>query len=357
MKENTVIPIELPHKENFQQTLDGKNVDLIALRNEQAEVAITNFGARIVSYIVPDKEGKKTDIVVGFDTLQGYLDAEERYYGAIVGRYANRIAKGRFTLEGKEYVLATNNGVNHLHGGVKGYQDVVWDIEQASEESVTLKYFSKDGEEGYPGNMEITVRYILTGRDLTIEFEATTDKTTVFNVTNHAYFNLNGQGGGTILDHQLLINADQYTPIDETSIPLGEIAPVEGTPLDFRTPTTIGARIDEQDTQLKNGTGYDHNFVLNKSQGDQLTLAARAVGDKSGIVLEVLTSEPGVQLYTGNFMRAHHQIKYGFCDERRAAFCLETQHFPDSPNHPQFPTTVLKPGERFESQTVFRVHT
>lgn len=304
-----------------------------------------------------DKEGKRTDIVVGFDSLNGYLQAEERYYGAIVGRYANRIAKGRFTLEGKEYTLVTNNGVNHLHGGTKGYQDVVWEVEQASDESLTLKYFSKDGEEGYPGNMNITVRYTLTRTDLVMDYEATTDKTTVFNITNHAYFNLNGQGSGTILNHQLMINADYYTPIDDTSIPTGEIAKVEGTPFDFRTPMPIGSRIEAEDEQLRNGSGYDHNYVLNRTNDHQLTLAARAVGDKSGIVLEVLTTEPGVQLYTGNFMEAHHHIKYGFRDERRSAFCLETQHFPDSPNHPQFPSTVLKPGERFTSQTIFRVHT
>lgn len=356
MKHNNDTAIELPKAESFQQNIDGKKVDLLILKNERVEVAITNYGARVVSFLVSDKEGKKTDIVVGFDKLDGYLKAEERYYGAIVGRYANRIAKGKFTLEGKEYTLATNNGPNHLHGGKKGYQDVVWDIEEASTENVTLKYFSKDGEEGYPGNMDITVKYALKGSDLVIEFEATTDKTTVFNITNHTYFNLNGQGSGTILDHQLMINADHYTPIDDTSIPLGEIAQVESTPFDFRTPAKIGARIEEDHVQLKNGSGYDHNFVLNSKDDGQLILGARAVGDKSGIVLEVLTTEPGLQLYTGNFMKAHHNIKFGFQDERRTAFCLETQHFPDSPNQPQFPSTVLMPGERFISQTVFRVN-
>jgi aldose 1-epimerase len=357
MKQNNLSAIELPLKENFQDTVDGKKVDLFILSNPTTEVAITNYGARIVSYLVPDKEGRKTDIVVGFDSLEGYLGAEERYYGAVVGRYANRIAKGKFSLDGKDYTLATNNAPNHLHGGKKGYQDVVWEVVEASGDSLTLKYFSPDGEEGYPGNMDISVRYSLSGNDLVMDYEATTDKATVFNITNHAYFNLNGQGSGTILDHQLQINADHFTPIDETSIPLGDIAPVEGTPFDFRTPATIGSRIEEEHGQLKNGTGYDHNFVLH-SRGDKpLLLAAKAVGDKSGIVLEVLTTEPGVQLYTGNFMKAHHSIKYGFRDERREAFCLETQHFPDSPNQPQFPSTVVKPGERFNSQTIFRVHT
>ncbi|HWJ03684.1 MAG TPA: aldose epimerase family protein [Verrucomicrobiae bacterium] len=349
--------IALPNKESFQDTIDGKKIDLFVISNEKTEVAITNYGARIVSYLVQDKEGRKTDIVVGFDSLEGYLGAEERYYGAIVGRYANRIAKGRFSLDGEEYTLATNNAPNHLHGGKKGYQDVVWEVVEATRESVSLRYFSADGEEGYPGNMDIIVKYTLSGDDLVMDFEATTDKATVFNITNHAYFNLNGQGSGTILDHQLMINADHYTPIDETSIPLGEVAPVEGTPFDFRKPVAIGARIDQEDWQLKNGTGYDHNFVLNTKGDQQLILAAKAVGDKSGIVLEVLTTEPGIQLYTGNFMKAHHNIKYGFRDERRAAFCLETQHFPDSPNQQKFPSTVLKPGERFRSQTIFRVHT
>lgn len=357
MKQDNAAAIAVPHKESFQSAIDGKKVDLFVLSKGQTEVAITNYGARIVSYIVPDKEGRKTDIVVGFDSLEGYLRAEERYYGAIVGRYANRIAKGRFTLEGKEYVLAVNNAPNHLHGGRKGYQDVVWDVVGSSDDSLTLKYFSPDGEEGYPGNLDVTVKYTLSGNDLVMDFEATSDKTTVFNITNHAYFNLNGQGSGTILDHQLMINADRYTPIDETSIPFGELSPVEGTPFDFRTPAPIGSRIEEEHGQLKNGTGYDHNFVLNRTEGDQLQSAARAVGDKSGIVLEVLTTEPGIQLYTGNFMKAHHQIKYGFRDEKRAAFCLETQHYPDSPNQPQFPSTVLRPGERFRSQTIFRVHT
>jgi aldose 1-epimerase len=347
--------IALPKKENFQDTIDGKKVDLFILSNGTTDVAITNYGARIVSYLVPDSEGRKTDIVVGFDSLQGYLGAEERYYGAIVGRYANRIAKGKFTLEGKEYTLAINNAPNHLHGGKKGYQDVVWDVVESSDESLTLKYISPDGEEGYPGNMHITVKYTLSGDDLVMDFKATSDKATVFNITNHAYFNLNGQGSGTILDHQLLINADHYTPIDETSIPVGEIAPVKDTPFDFQTPVPIGARIDEENGQLKNGTGYDHNFVLNSKGDNALILAARAKGDKSGITLEVLTTEPGVQLYTGNFMKAHHQIKYGFRDERRSAFCLETQHYPDSPNQPKFPSTVVKPGERFWSQTIFRV--
>jgi aldose 1-epimerase len=357
MKQNIITTIELPKKEHFQSTVDGKKVDLFVLKNEKSEVAVTNFGARIVSYLVPDREGRKTDIVVGFDNLNGYLQAEERYYGAIVGRYANRIAKGKFTLEGKEYTLATNNGVNHLHGGNKGFQDVVWEVVQASTESLTLKYFSRDGEEGYPGNVEVAVKYTLSGEDLVIDFEATTNKTTVFNITNHAFLNLNGQGSGTILDHQLMINADHYTPIDETSIPYGEIAKVEGTPFDFRTPATIGSRIDEENEQLRNGSGYDHNYVLNRNGDNELILGARVVGNQSGIVLEVWTTEPGMQFYTGNFMKAHHSIKYGFRDERRSAFCLETQHFPDSPNHPHFPSTVLKPGERFNSQTIFRVHT
>ena len=344
-------------KEKFQQTIDGKNTDLYFLKNGTIEVAITNYGARIVSFLVPDQRGMIKDIVVGFDDLEKYVQAEERYYGAIVGRYANRIAKGRFTLEDKEYVLATNNGVNHLHGGTKGFQDVVWDMVEATDETLTLQYSSKDGEEGYPGNLEAIVRYTLKGNDLENDFRASTDKTTVFNITNHAFFNLNGQGSGSILDHQLTINADHYTPIDETSIPLGEIASVANTPFDFRNPATIGSRIKQNDQQLKHGSGYDHNYVLNRKDNHSLELAAKAIGDKSGIVLEVLTTEPGMQFYSGNFMKSKHLIKYGFKDDIQTAFCLETQHYPDSPNHPQFPSTVLKPGEPFRSKTIFRIST
>ena len=343
-------------KENFQKAIDGKQTDLFTLKNDNIELQITNYGARIVSYLVRNKEGKTTDIVVGFDNLDDYIKADERYYGAIVGRYANRIAKGRFILEGKEYKLATNNGPNHLHGGNKGFQDVVWEVVEARENTLMLKYFSKDGEEGYPGNLEATITYKLNGNDLEMDFQANTDKATVFNITNHAFFNLNGQGSGTVYDHQLYINADHYTPVDETAIPTGEIASVEETPFDFRKTNTIGSRFKQKNQQLTIGNGYDHNYVLNRSVKDALQLAARATGDQTGIVLEVLTTEPGMQFYSGNFMKSKHVIKYGFRDDPYTAFCLETQHFPDSPNHSHFPTTVLKPGEHFRSKTIFRIN-
>ena len=355
MNQNQNFHLEPLVKENFQKTIDGKQTNLYTLKNTNLELQITNYGARIVSYLVRDKQGKCTDIVVGFDDLDKYIKADERYYGAVVGRYANRIAKGRFTLEGNEFVLATNNGPNHLHGGKKGFQDVVWDVVEATNNTLTLKYFSKDREEGYPGNLEATIKYSLNGNDLDLDFLATTDKTTVFNITNHAFFNLNGLGSGSIFNHQLLINADHYTPVDDTAIPLGDIAPVESTPFDFRTTHTIGSRIKLENKQLTIGNGYDHNYVLNRTDVTSLSLAAKAIGDQSGIVLEVLTTEPGMQFYSGNFMKSKHVLKYGFRDEPYTAFCLETQHFPDSPNHPHFPSTVLKPGEQFRSKTIFRI--
>jgi aldose 1-epimerase len=351
MEVNTVT---IPDKKAFQQQVDGKSTDLFVLKNNnQVQAAFTNFGARWVSFIMPDKEGNPTDVVLGFDNLNSYATAIEGYYGATVGRYANRIAKGKFKLDEQEYILATNNAPNHLHGGIKGFQYVVWDAEQKSESSVTFSYLSKDGEEGFPGNLQVKVTYTLTNdNEIKADFEAQTDKATVVNLTNHAYFNLNGQGSGNILDHLLIINADHYTPIDETSIPYGTLDAVAGTPFDFRQPSTIGSRIEEDDKQLEHGTGYDHNFVLNKEEGE-LSFAAAAIGDRSHIKMEVLTTEPGLQLYTGNFMKGDHQLKGGLPDEKRGAFCLETQHFPDSPNQPNFPSTVLRPGATFKSTTIF----
>jgi aldose 1-epimerase len=339
----------------FSHTVDGKQTRLFHLKNGDIEAAVTNYGAKLVSLLAPDKEGNKLDINIGFSDIAQYLNFKDAYYGATVGRYANRIAFGKFSLNGKEYALATNNGPNHLHGGKKGFDDVVWDAEQKDEATLVLSYLSKDGEEGYPGNVKVTVTYHLTaGNELQLHFEAETDQATIINLTNHAYFNLNGQGSGAILDHLLQINADHYTPIDETSIPFGTIDSVEGTPFDFRQPAAIGARINNDDEQLKNGSGYDHNFVLNKDKGG-LTFAAAAIGDKSGIKLEVFTTEPGIQLYTGNFMPGTNILSSGASDDKRTAFCLETQHYPDSPNKPNFPTTVLKPGEKFDSTTIFRL--
>lgn len=336
----------------FKDTINGKETSLHFLRNKNnVEIAITNYGARIVALIVPDKDQNPTDVVVGFDSLNGYFNSTETYHGAIVGRYANRIARGRFFLNGKEYQLATNNPPNHLHGGPHGFNTQVWTIEEATASTIHLSYLSKDGEENYPGNLTVHVVYHLTDKnELFINYESTTDQTTILNLTAHPFFNLNGQGNGTIEKHLLQVNAANYNPVDETLIPIG-IYPVLNTPFDFTEPKTIGKNIHDENEQLKYGAGYDHNFVLN---GNNLRTAAKATGDKSGIVMEVITDQPGMQLYTGNYMKSENHIKYGLRDNFREAFCLETQHFPDSPNHPQFPSTVLKPQDVFKSTTIYK---
>jgi aldose 1-epimerase len=339
---------------DFQKNVDGRSADLFFLSNEFISVALTNYGARIVGLIVKDKEGQLVDVILGFDTIQHYLDTKEVYHGAIIGRYANRIALGRFTLDKKEYQLPVNNGKNHLHGGPGGFHNVVWEAEERSNSFIRFSYTSPDGEEGYPGQLEVNVTYKLGGSSLQILFEARTDTITVINLTNHAYFNLNGSG--SIEKHKLQINADQITPIDENYIPTGLYAPVASTPFDFRTPAEIGSRINADDVQLRNGGGYDHNFVLNKGT-DHLSLAAVATGDRSGITLEIYTTEPGVQLYTGNFMRGENLLKGNFKDEYRTGFCLETQHFPDSPNQPTFPSVVLQPGQKYSSESRFEFST
>jgi aldose 1-epimerase len=314
-------------------------------------MAVTNYGARIVTLIVPDKNNQPTDVVVGFDSLQGYLNSTETYHGAIVGRYANRIDKGRFHLNGKTYQLAVNLPPSHLHGGPKGFNKQVWKIEEVKSNSIRLSYFSKDCEENYPGNLNLTVTYTLTDlNELRIDYKATTDQTTILNITSHPFFNLNGQGTGSMENHLLQINADNYTSVDETLIPTG-IFTVENTPFDFRRLKTIGQNINDENEQLKFGAGYDHNFVLN---GNGLRTAGAAIGNKSGIVMEVITDQPGMQLYTGNWMQGENNIKYGLKDNRREAFCLETQHYPDSPNHPEFPSTVLEPGDVFQSTTIYK---
>jgi aldose 1-epimerase len=341
----------------FGKMPSGEQVNLYTLRNAKGvEAAITSYGARVVSLKVPDRSGKFEDVVLGFDQLDGYLK-DNPYFGAIVGRYGNRIAKGEFTLDGAKYTLARNNGENTLHGGLKGFDKVVWTANKVSTSDgpgVELKYLSKDGEEGYPGNLSVTVTYSLTAdNELKIDYDATSDKDTVLNVTNHSYFNLAGQGNGDILDHVVTINADKFTPINAGLIPTGELRSVEGTPFDFRKPVAIGARIDEKDQQLVFGQGYDHNFVLNRS-GDGLLLAARVIDPKSGRVMEVLTTQPGLQFYTGNFLDGGIHGKGGKVYGRRSAFCMETQHFPDSPNQPKFPSVVLKPGERYRATTVYK---
>jgi aldose 1-epimerase len=339
----------------FSKKINGRQVRQYVLKNSlDTEVVLTNYGARVVSLHTKDKNGSSTNVVVGFDTIDAYLDTTEVYHGAVIGRFANRIAKGRFLLEGKEHLLEINNGPNHLHGGTHGFHSQVWDTESADEQQVSLLYESKE-EEGYPGNLEVKVRYKLTEEnELKINYEVVTDAVTIVNLTNHSYFNLNGIGSGSILDHQLLIDAEKYTPIDKTLIPFGHQENVAGSPFDFRTGKPIGQHIGDAHEQLANGNGYDHNFALNKPMEDAMALAATATGDKTGITLNVFTDQPGLQFYTGNFMNGANQIQGGFTDDFRTAFCLETQHFPDSPNQPSFPSTVLRPGETFRSATVYK---
>jgi len=344
----------------FGTTADAKPVELFTLTNaHDVEVRAMTYGATIVWLHAPDREGHLDDIVLGYPTLAGYL-AQSPYFGAIVGRYGNRIAKGRFTLDGKAYQLATNNGPNHLHGGVKGFDKVVWSAEPAETDSsatVTFSYVSPAGEEGYPGTLRARVTYTLTDRDeLRVDYLATTDQATPVNLTQHSYFNLAGAGTRDILSHELMIAADRYTPVDATLIPTGEIAPVAGTPFDFRTPTAIGARIGQSDVQLQHGKGYDHNWVLNRAGAAEgaLVLAARVTEPTTGRTLDVFTTEPGIQFYSGNFLDGTITGKDGRVYQHRYGFCLETQHFPDSPNHPNFPSTILRPGREYRSTTVFQ---
>ena len=343
-------------REAFQKEIGGKKTDLYTLQTRTGmSVKITNQGGKIVQILVPDKDNRLGDVVLGYETVDQYV-AGRASFGAIIGRFANRIAKGRFTLDGRDYQLPVNNGPNHLHGG-KGTQFLVFDARQLDGRTVELTYNFKDGEEGYPGNTILRVVYAVTeDQELRITYEAVTDKPTVVNFTNHAFFNLRGQGQGDILDHELTINADRFTPIDATSIPTGELRAVKGTALDFTRPARIGARINEADEQLKFGTGYDHNYVLNKA-ADELSFAARLSDPVSGRIMEVYTTEPGMQLYTGNFLtgQAPNDVgKGGKSYPVRSAVCLETQHFPDSPNKPSFPTTTLKPGQWFTSMTIYK---
>ncbi len=341
-------------KISWGNTPEGQPVELYTLANAKgSEARIMTYGGVVVSLKVPDRSGALGDVVAGFDNLEGYLTPPP-YFGAIIGRYGNRIGGGRFSLGGMEYQLAKNNGPNHLHGGVRGFDKRVWSAKQLSPQSLELSYLSKDGEEGYPGNLLATVTYTLTdANELRIEYSATTDKETVVNLTNHSYFNLAGEGD--ILGHQVVISADRFTPVDKGLIPTGELKPVAGTPFDFRMAKTIGERIEQKDEQLIFGQGYDHNWVLNRS-GAGLETAAKVTDPKSGRVMEVLTTEPGLQFYTGNFLDGTLKGK-GRVYTRRSAFCMETQHFPDSPNKPTFPSTVLKPGDTYRTTTVYRFST
>lgn len=354
MTDSTSQQAKIPDSSGFDKTIDGKQTHLYTLKNKNGvEAAITNFGGRLVSLLVPDKNGKMVDVVEGLNSIDGYKGAASAYYGAIIGRYGNRIGNGKFTLEGKQYTLFKNNGPNTLHGGKIGYDQVVWDAKQIDSTTLQLTYLSKDMEEGFPGNLKIKVVYHLTDDNgLKISYEATTDKTTIVNLTNHAYYNLNGAGSGTILNHTLQILADNYTPVDSTLIPIGKIEPVKGTPFDYTKPATIGSRIADANEQLKNGKGYDHNFVFNKHA--DTTAVVKVVGDKSGIEMDIYTEEPGIQFYSGNFMQGANTMKYGNKDDFRTAFALETQHFPDSPNQPNFPSTVLKPGQVYKTSTEYK---
>jgi aldose 1-epimerase len=337
-----------------------RNAQLFTLRNAHGvEVQLTNYGGIITSIRTPDRAGRFADIVLGYDNLAAYLK-DSPYFGAIVGRYANRIARGKFTLDGKTYTLAVNNGPNSLHGGLRGFDKVVWNAEpfhNEAGEGVNLAYTSADGEEGYPGTVQVRVAYTLTADDrLIVDYNATSDKATPINLSQHTYWNLAGAAERDILGHVLTINADAITPVDSTLIPTGQIMSVVGTPFDFRTPTAIGARIDQrQDAQIRYGNGYDHNFVLNRADaaGDRVLFAARVLEPSTGRTLEVSTTEPGLQFYSGNFLDGSITGKGGHVYRFRYGLALETQHYPDSPNHPNFPTTILRPGQEFRSRTVF----
>jgi aldose 1-epimerase len=345
-------------KEPFGKTLDGKKVDIYTLKNTNGvEARICNYGGILVSFKCPDKDGHIGDIVLGYDNLHEYL-TNSPYFGAMIGRYGNRIARGQFTLDDKTYHLVTNNGVNALHGGTKGFDKQVWKAKVISSEdgpALELTYTSKDGEEGYPGTLKVKAVYtLLSDNGLRLEYTATTDKDTVLNLTQHSYFNLAGKGD--VLNHKVFIDADKFTPVDETLIPTGELRSVEGTPFDFRKPTAIGARIGNDDQQLKFGNGYDHNFVLKHKMGD-LDVIARVSEPTTGRVLEVISTEPGLQFYTGNFLDGSNVGKGGEVYNFRNAFCMEPQHFPNSPNQPDFPSTCLRPGQVYHNTIIFRVST
>ena len=340
-------------KSDFVSEVEGKPTALYVLKNKKgAEACITNYGGRLVSVMVPDKNGKMTDVVLGYDNIGQYVQSDGNY-GALIGRYGNRINQGKFTLDDIEYTLPQNNGAHCLHGGPQGYHARMWDAKQLNDQALELTYLSKDGEAGFPGNLDIKVTYTLTDDNAVgIKYEATTDKKTVVNLTNHSYFNLSGVPGSDVLDQLVMINADNYTPVDSTLIPVG-ISPVDGTPLDLRTPVAIGKQINDPFQQLVFGRGYDLNWVLN-TNGDKNVLAAKAYSPTSGIALEVYTNEPGIQFYTGNFMDGKDTGKHGVLYPHRGALCLETQHYPDSPNHPDFPSVVLNPGEKYLSECIYK---
>ncbi len=343
---------------DFEREIDGKQTKFYTLINANGvEITFTNFGQRLISLYVPDKNGEFDDVVLGPSNLDGFMTPGGAYFGSVIGRYSNRIGKGEYELNGTKYSLAKNNNGNHLHGGNKGFNAVVWHVDQHSDESIIFSRTSPDMEEGFPGNLKVTVSYRLTDdNELKIDYQATTDKTTVVNLTHHSFFNLGGEASGSIADHITMINADAFTPVDEGLIPTGEIRKVEGTPFDFREAKPIGQDIETDTEQIKFGKGYDHNFVLNKEplNEDGLALAAKVIDPKSGRTMEVYTNEPGIQFYTGNFMDGSYTGKAGKPYVFRGTFCLETQHFPDSPNKPDFPSTVLEPGEIYNSSCTYK---
>ncbi len=343
-----------PHK--FQKTIDGKETDLYVLSNDNGlEVAITNYGARVVGILAPDRSGSFADVVTGFNSLDEYIAAPEPFHGPVVGRVGNRIAGGKFTLDGKNYTLPINNGPNHLHGGPKGFHHQVWEVVNTTSTSLHLRHLSKDGEMGYPGNLTVDVLFQMNNNnELILSYKATTDAATVVNLTWHPFFNLAGEGK-TINEHILYINADRYTPVDDTLIPLGQHAAVENTPFDFRIPKAIGLDLDQQESnaQLKNGSGYDHNWVLNTKPGEEMRLAARVEEPESGRVLEIMTQELGLQFYGGNFFNGSTKGKNGQSHIYRGAMALEPQMFPDAPNQKGFPSIALKPGETYETRSIY----
>lgn len=342
----------------FDTVINNKKVGLYWIKTDSIKAAFTNYGGRIVGLWVPDKNGNMTDVVVGFKDIAGYVHSTEPYFGATIGRVGNRIAKGKFTLNGRKYNIPVNNGENALHGGKKGFQDVVWSAEQPDGQTLILRYTSPDMEEGFPGNLKVKVTYAVTDDNrLKMKYEATTDKPTPVNLTNHAFFNLNGEGSGTVLQHRVKFYADTFTPVDKGLIPTGEIRAVAGTPFDFTDFHAIGERIEADNTQLKHGGGYDHNFVLNGTESRGMNHAATIIGDKTGITMNVYTEEPGIQFYSGNFMQGKNTFKSGVKDDFRTAFALETQHFPDAPNQPEFPSITVQPGEKYHTVSVYRFST
>jgi len=343
---------------NFEAEIDNKKTSLYWIENNGLKAAFTNYGGRLVGLWLKDKNGKLTDVVVGMNSVAGFQKATEPYFGATIGRVGNRIAEGKFTLDGKKYQVPLNNGKNALHGGQKGFQYVVWDANKTDDHTLVLTYTSEDMQQGFPGKLEVKVTYsILADKTLKMEYEATTDKTTIVNLTNHAFFNLNGEGSGTILNHQLQLFAKQYTPVDEGLIPNGKLVNVANTPFDFMEKHTIGERIEANDEQLKFGKGYDHNYVLIENKADKMNHAATITGDQSGITMDIYTSEPGIQFYSGNFMQSKNTFKSGAKDDFRTAFALETQHFPDAPNHPNFPSITLKPGQKYQTVSYYQFST